>query len=52
MDKYRCTVCDYVYDPEIGDTENGVDAGTSFDALSDDWLCPVCGADKKEFEKV
>lgn len=51
MDKYRCTICNYVYDPEIGDPDNGVEPGTSFDNLPDDWRCPVCGALKKYFEK-
>jgi len=48
--KYRCVVCGYVYDPEKGDSGSGVDAGTSFDDLPDDWVCPVCGASKDQFE--
>jgi len=51
MDKYVCTVCGYVYDPAEGDPENDIAAGTSFDSLPDDWVCPVCGAEKDEFEK-
>jgi rubredoxin len=51
MDKYVCDVCGYVYDPAEGDPENGVSAGTSFEALPDDWVCPVCGAPKSEFTK-
>lgn len=51
MDKYVCTVCGYVYDPEKGDPENGVDPGTKFENLPDDWVCPVCGAPKEDFEK-
>jgi rubredoxin len=51
MDKYVCTVCGYVYDPEVGDTDNGVEAGTPFEKLPDDWVCPVCGASKDQFEK-
>ena len=51
MDKYVCTVCGYVYDPEEGDPDNGVEPGTSFEALPDDWTCPVCGAGKDDFEK-
>lgn len=50
MKKYRCTVCGYVYDPEVGDEDNGVAPGTSFDDLPDDWTCPICGADKDAFE--
>jgi len=52
MDKYRCTICDYIYDPEVGDPPNGVNPVTSFDDLPDDWVCPVCGAEKSFFEKV
>ena len=52
MDKYECTVCGYVYDPADGDPDNGIDAGTSFDAIPADWTCPVCGAAKSEFEKA
>ena len=51
MDKYECTVCGYVYDPEEGDTDNGIDPGTAFEDLPDDWTCPVCGAAKDLFEK-
>ena len=51
MDKYRCSVCGYVYDPEKGDPENGIEPGTGFDKLPDDWVCPICGAGKEAFEK-
>ncbi len=49
MKKYVCSVCGYVYDPDSGDNEAGIPAGTSFDNLPDDWTCPVCGAGKSEF---
>jgi rubredoxin len=52
MDKYVCTACGYIYDPAIGDTDNGIPAGTSFDDLPDDWVCPECGVGKEYFEKV
>jgi rubredoxin len=52
MEKWKCTVCGYVYDPEYGDPDGGVVAGTSFENLPDDWTCPVCGASKDAFEKV
>lgn len=52
MDKYRCTVCDYIYDPAKGDPDNGVAPGTSFENIPDDWVCPVCGVGKELFEKV
>jgi len=51
MKKYVCTVCGYVYDPEIGDPDNGVEPGTPFEALGEDWVCPLCGADKDMFEE-
>ncbi len=50
MQKYKCTVCGYVYDPEKGDPDSGIKPGTTFDKLPDDWVCPVCGADKSLFE--
>lgn len=52
MKKYRCTVCGYIYDPENGDPDSGTPAGTPFEKLPDDWLCPVCGSDKSSFEVV
>jgi rubredoxin len=51
MDKYECTVCGYVYDPAEGDPDNGIEPGTAFEDLPDDWTCPVCGASKDQFEK-
>jgi len=51
MDKYVCTICGYVYDPEQGDPDANIPAGTSFDDLPDDYECPVCGAGKEDFEK-
>jgi rubredoxin len=50
MTKYICTVCDYVYDPEVGDPDNGIEPGTAFEDLPDDWVCPDCGVEKSEFE--
>ena len=51
MDKYVCTVCGYIYDPEQGDPDNGVAAGTKWEDVPDDWECPICGASKDDFEK-
>ena len=48
--KYKCVVCGYLYDSEDGDEEHGIAKGTSFDELPDDWVCPLCGADKNFFE--
>jgi rubredoxin len=52
MEKWQCTVCGYVYDPSVGDPENGIAPGTSFAELPDDWVCPDCGAGKDEFERM
>ncbi|GBE17893.1 MAG TPA: rubredoxin [Euryarchaeota archaeon] len=52
MDKYQCTICGYVYDPVKGDPDHGAAAGISFEALPDEWVCPVCGAPKSEFESL
>ena len=49
MAKYTCEVCGYVYDPAEGDPDNGVDPGTAFENIPDDWVCPICGADKDSF---
>jgi len=50
MTKYVCQVCGYIYDPAVGDPDNGVPAGTDFEDLPADWVCPVCGAPKDQFE--
>ena len=47
---YECDPCGYVYDPAVGDPDNGVEPGTEFTDLPDDWVCPVCGASKDEFK--
>lgn len=52
MDKYVCTICGYIYNPEAGDPEHGVNPGTAFENLPEDWVCPVCGAAKDKFEKI
>jgi rubredoxin len=51
MEKWKCSICGYEYDPAAGDPDNGVAAGTPFDKVSDDWVCPICGAGKDAFEK-
>jgi flavin reductase (DIM6/NTAB) family NADH-FMN oxidoreductase RutF/rubredoxin len=52
MAKYKCTVCGYIYDPKLGDPDGGIKPGTPFEEIPDDWVCPVCGASKDQFEKV
>ena len=49
--KYTCTVCGYVYDPEKGDPDSGIEPGTAFEDIPNDWVCPVCGAGKEDFEE-
>lgn len=51
MEKYVCKVCGYIYDPEKGDPDSGIKPGTPFEELPEDWVCPVCGVDKSQFEK-
>jgi rubredoxin len=48
MKRYKCTLCGYIYDPEQGDPDNGIEPGTPFDDLPEDWLCPECNATKEE----
>jgi len=52
MEKWECQPCGYIYAPEEGDPDNGVKPGTPFENLPEDWVCPVCGAGKDEFEKA
>ena len=52
MKKWKCSICDYIYDPVKGDPENGVKPGTAFEAISEDWVCPTCGATKDMFEPM
>ena len=50
MKKYKCVACGYIYDPEIGDPDNGVNPGTAFEDIPEDWVCPICGVGKDMFE--
>lgn len=52
MKKYVCTVCGYTYDPAVGDPDSGIAAGTPFEKIPDNWVCPVCGADKSMFKEA
>ena len=49
MKKYVCSVCHYVYDPAVGDPDNGIAAGTEFENLPDEWVCPLCAVGKDMF---
>jgi rubredoxin len=52
MKKYVCLACGYIYDPELGDPDNGVNAGTSWESVPEDWVCPLCGVGKDQFEEA
>jgi rubredoxin/putative ubiquitin-RnfH superfamily antitoxin RatB of RatAB toxin-antitoxin module len=52
MKKWKCSICGYIYDPAIGDPDNGVKPGTAFEEIPEDWVCPTCGATKDMFEPV
>jgi rubredoxin len=52
MDKYECTVCGWIYDPDVGDPDGGIKPGTPFESIPDSWVCPVCGVDKTQFKKL
>jgi rubredoxin len=51
MERYKCTICGYVYDPQEGDDSGGIEPGILFEDLPVDYICPVCGAGKDEFLK-
>jgi len=52
MKKYVCNVCGYVYDPQEGDPDNGIEPGTAFEDLPEDWVCPLCSVGKDEFSEA
>ncbi len=52
MRKFECTACGYIYDEELGDPDNSVAPGTKWEDVPEDWVCPLCGVGKDEFEEV
>lgn len=52
MKKYICLPCGYIYDPKIGDPDENIEPGTSFEELTEDWVCPVCGEDAEHFAPI
>jgi len=52
MSKYKCQVCGYIYNPDLGDPDGHVKPNTPWEKLPDDWVCPVCGASKDKFDKL
>lgn len=52
MERWTCVVCGYVYDETVGDPDSGIAPGTKFEDIPDDWVCPLCGVSKDQFEKM
>lgn len=52
MQKYICDICAWVYNPETGDPDNGVEPGTAWEDVPEEWLCPICGAPKENFSPI
>ncbi len=52
MTQYKCSVCGYIYDPAKGDPDSGIQPGTAFGDIPDDWYCPICGAKKIDFVAI
>lgn len=52
MQKYVCDACGYVYDPELGEVESGIEAGVAFEDLPEDYTCPLCGVGKDQFSPM
>jgi rubredoxin-NAD+ reductase len=49
---YLCSICGWVYDPAQGDPDGGISPGTAWEDIPDDWICPVCGVGKEDFEPI
>jgi len=52
MKKYECVTCGYIYDPELGDPDSGIEPGTACEDIPEDWVCPLCGVGKDDFTPV
>jgi rubredoxin len=52
MAKYSCMVCGYIYDEAAGDDSQNISPGTTWEQLPGDWVCPLCGVGKDQFEKL
>jgi len=50
--KYVCDVCGWIYDESLGDPEHGIAAGTKFEDLPEDWVCPLCFVGTDQFSKI
>lgn len=49
MRKFQCYFCGFIYDEAEGDPDSGIAAGTSWEDIPEDWVCPACGATKGDF---
>ena len=52
MTSYKCGICGYVYEPDLGDPDGAIEPGTPYESIPDDWMCPICGADKEQFDEL
>ncbi len=52
MAKYECVVCGWIFDEDIGDPDGGINPGTKWEDVPDDWVCPMCGASRVDFELI
>lgn len=52
LKKYVCLVCGYIYDEATGDPDSGIEPGTKWADIPEDWVCPICGASKNDFEEA
>lgn len=52
MKKYVCNICGWVYDSEVGDPDSGIAPGTKFEDIPEDWVCPLCGVTKEDFDVI
>ena len=50
--RWLCVACGWVYDPAEGDPDSGIEPGTPFEDIPEDWMCPICGATKADFEQL
>jgi rubredoxin len=50
--RWLCEMCGFIYDPEEGDPDSGIPPGTAFEDIPDDWMCPICGAEKSDFRAL
>lgn len=50
--RYKCMNCAHIYDEQLGDPETGIAPGTRWEDISDDWICPECGSEKRDYELI